>query len=194
MPEQGQKPEGMSMERRLLLAFALMGLVLFLTQYIYKPPASPPPKAVPPAQQKSQPKPAEPAQLAAPAAQGQVSANQEETFVLETNLYRIVFTNRGAVVRNWVLKRYKDGLGKPLELIHAGGSAKTGFPFSYDFPNGAPPADLKNALFSAKPSADGLGVEYQFSNGRVVAHKSFVLQKNRYLGEIDSSVIADGRP
>ena len=182
------------MERRLLLAFALMGLVLFLTQYVYKPPASPPPKSVPAAQQKSQPKPAEPTRPAAPVAQDQVSAKQEETFVLETDLYRIVFSNRGAVARSWVLKRYKDGLGKPLELINAGGAAKTGFPFSYDFPSGAPPADLKNALFSAKPSADGLGVEYQFSDGRVVARKSFVLQKNRYLGEVDSSVVADGRP
>lgn len=37
----------LSMEVRLLLAFLLMGLVLFLTPYIYKAPPQPPKQAVP---------------------------------------------------------------------------------------------------------------------------------------------------
>ena len=182
------------MERRLLIAFALMGLVLFLTQYIYKPSSNPPPKAPQPAQQKPQPKPAEAAQAAAAVVPGQVSASQDETFILETDLYRIVFSNRGAVVRSWVLKQYKDGSGKPLDLVFARGSSKPGFPFTYDFPGGAPPADLKNALYAAKPAADGLGVEYEFSDGKVAAHKRFVFQKDRYLAEVASTVSAEGRP
>ena len=36
--------EGLSMERRFLIALILMGLILFLTQYLYKP-AAPPPKS-----------------------------------------------------------------------------------------------------------------------------------------------------
>ena len=40
--EPGKKKRELSMEQRLLVAFLLMGLVLFLTPYIYKAP--PPPK------------------------------------------------------------------------------------------------------------------------------------------------------
>jgi len=41
---QSNKPGGkeLSMEQRLLLAFVLMGLVLFLTPYFYKAPPPPP--------------------------------------------------------------------------------------------------------------------------------------------------------
>jgi YidC/Oxa1 family membrane protein insertase len=191
---------GLSMEKRLLVAFILMGLVLFLTPYIYKS-AGPPPKSPPPAG--AQPSPAQqtqaaaetPVPAAAPAAVGQLSAPREETFVIDTALYRIVLSNRGAVVRSWVLKQYKDGAKKnELELVSPSGSAKAGFPFSFAFGDQRPSADLKQALFVAKPAADGLGVEYEFSDGRTQARKSFQFQRDRYLSEVSSMVSMEGRP
>jgi YidC/Oxa1 family membrane protein insertase len=186
------QPEGLSMEKRLLMAFLLMGLVLLLTPYLFKPPA-PPPKSTPPAPAPQATR-AEPVKAPAPANPARISAGKEETFAVETELYRVVFSNRGAVVRSWVLKKYKDSDGKPLELVNAAGAAKTSYPFSFDFPNGKAPADLNNALFAARPADGGLGVAFEYSDGRVAARKSFLFQRNRYLAELTSSVSADGKP
>src|SRR5579864_4699874 len=123
-PGQPAKKE-LSMETRLLLAFLLMGLVLFLTPYFYKPPPPPPKSATPAAATKTEqgknapaaPKPATPAAPQQPVP-GQIQASSEQEFVVETDLYRIRFSNRGAVVRSWVLKKFLDRGGKPLELVN----------------------------------------------------------------------------
>ena len=120
----------MTMEARLLLAFVLMGLVLFGTQYFYKPPPQPPeagrdarlrkPPRRPEAR-RSRPKPPRQAPRRAGAQvdmPGQVQADKEETAAVDTDLYHVVFSNRGAVVRSWVLKDYKDHNGKPLDLVN----------------------------------------------------------------------------
>jgi len=100
----GSKPE-LSTEARLLIAFALMGLVLFATPYFFKTIAPPPPAKNPLTSQPQPaaapaPAPSEPAEAAAPATAPvqPVAAQKEETFVVETNLYRVVFSNRGAIV------------------------------------------------------------------------------------------------
>src|SRR3981189_1301998 len=91
-----KKPKDpISIEQRLLLAFVLMGAVLFVTQYFYKPT---PPKAT-----VKQTEPAKPQQQATvapaakapegapPAAQGVAAAQKEETFTIETDVYKITF-------------------------------------------------------------------------------------------------------
>jgi YidC/Oxa1 family membrane protein insertase len=184
------------MEKRLLLAFILMGAVLFLTQYFYKQPAPPPTKAPQAAQVQTAPVAAAAQPAAAPeppASAGHVSAGAEETLVVDTDLYRVAFSNRGAVVRSWILKGYKDSAGNPLELVNGGAAAKAGYPFSLNFGNRKPPTDINQALFLVKPAADGLGVDYEFSDGRVVVKKSFRFLRNSCLSEISSSVTADGK-
>src|SRR5262245_48990030 len=102
----------MSVETRLLLAFILMGVVLFTTPYFFKAPAPPPaPKktetVVTPAQPPKPEQPPAPNPAAAPAANAApVAAAREETFAVDTDLYHIVFWNRGAVVQSWTLKKY----------------------------------------------------------------------------------------
>src|SRR5258708_2496951 len=117
----------MSMEIRLLIAFVLMGLVLFVTPYIYKPPPAPPaPLPAAPSPDKAgdnaaekakvdpiKPVAATPSEPAAPAP-GQIQAEKEETTIVDTNVYHVVFSNRGAVVRSWILKAYKDRANQPL--------------------------------------------------------------------------------
>ena len=54
---------------------------------------------------------------------------------MENDLYKITFTNRGAQVRSWILKKYHDDKGNPLELVNTVAAAKYGYPlslFSYD--------------------------------------------------------------
>jgi len=193
------------MEKRLLLAFLMMGAVLFLMPYFYKSfgPQEAPPKPVQtaqsqpaPAEKPAAPKPAEtprPARVArAKAAAVRVSAEKEQIFVAETDLYRIELSNRGAVVRSWILKKNRDSAGKPLELVNAAGAVKAGYPFSLSYKDTAPAVDLNQALYAAKPTSDGLGVDYEYSDGDVVARKTFRFQKARYLAEFTSEVTLGG--
>ena len=50
----------------------------------------------------------------------QAGGSESET-VIENDVYRIVFTNRGARVKSWVLKKYTDDKGGQLELVNARG-------------------------------------------------------------------------
>src|SRR5262249_5901916 len=45
-------------------------------------------------------------------------ATGESETVIENGLYKITFTNRGAQVKSWILKKYTDDKGQPLELVH----------------------------------------------------------------------------
>ena len=44
---------------------------------------------------------------------GQIQADKEESIEVDTDHYHVTFSNRGAVVRSWILKGYKDTKGKP---------------------------------------------------------------------------------
>ncbi|MGE5646348.1 MAG: membrane protein insertase YidC [Acidobacteriota bacterium] len=188
------------MEKRLLLAFLLMGAVLFLTPYLYKAvmpakPAAAKPPAAATAQTPEQPKPAAPAPqpAAAPAAPAATAAAaQEELYTIDTDLYRIVLSNRGGVARSWVLKKFKDSAGKPLELVNAAGAAKTGYPLSLAFKDKKPPVDVNQVLYVARPAADGLGIAYDYSDGKVAVHKAFRFERNSYLSQVATEVTQGG--
>jgi YidC/Oxa1 family membrane protein insertase len=172
-------------ETRLLLAFVLVGIVLVGWNYIYKPP---PPPVTPPAntQVQTTPPAAEaPRPVPAPAPQpievpGQVQASQTEDFTIETDFYRVEFSNQGAVVRSWILKKYKDGKGKPLELVNTKALSKVPAPFAVAFRNQAPPNDPNKGLFKVERSGD-LGVTFEYSDGRTATKKTFQFMPKSYL-------------
>lgn len=188
------------MEQRLLLAFVLMGLVLFLTPYFYKAP--PPPKtATKTAQQNTATKaaavPAAPATTQTAAAQpapGQIEAATEQQFTVDTDIYRVTFSNRGATVRSWILKKYKDRAGKPLELVNPASYSKVAPPFSLVLRDDKAADALNYGLYVAKPSDDGLGIEYTFSNGTDYARKKFQFSKSGYLSQVTTEVTINGVP
>lgn len=71
---------------------------------------------------------------AAPAAPT-VQAAAETTTVVENELYRITFSNRGGQVISWILKRQTDEQGHPLDLVHQQAAKLFGYPlslYSYD--------------------------------------------------------------
>lgn len=199
----GPKKE-LSMEMRLLLAFALMGIVLYVTPYIFKS-FSPPPPPKPAAAQKQKPEadPAPPvaeAQTTSQPASGAkkpdqpAAADKEETLTLETDLYKVEFSNRGAVVRHWVLKKFTDDAGKPIDVINTAAVAKVGYPFQIGFEQQKSAVDFNTALFAVKTDPDGLGVTYEFVDGAMAARKSFRFQKNQYIVQVSTEVTRNGAP
>ena len=192
-----KKPEEMGVEKRLLMAFALMGVVLFVTQYFY--PQSPqttikPVKQATPQQAQTPPAPSKPATPQTTPPAGELAATTEDLHTIQTDLYKVVFSNHGAVVRSWDLMKYRDGAGKPLELVNTIGAPKTHYPFSLVFENQTLPADLNQALYVAHPTADGLGIDFEYSNGHLASRKSFRFLKNSYLTQVTSEVTQDGSP
>src|SRR5271165_4716151 len=145
----------------MLLVFAVTFAVIILAQlFLSKNRPNPQPQKPNPveATQSSAPaaqKPAAPVQPASKApgkaapnvpktSVASKSASAEAETVVENSLYRIVFTNRGAQAKSWVLKKYKDEDGQPLDLVNKD-AAKFGLPLSlytYD-------ENLRNQINSA---------------------------------------------
>jgi YidC/Oxa1 family membrane protein insertase len=201
------------MERKLLLVFALTFLVIMLFQpllkkYAPQPPANP---STSQAQHGSSAAPSGAASTAANTAAGtsgtpastqstgsipaaQQAASESET-VIENDLYRIVFTNRGAQVKSWVLKKWDDESGKPLDLINHAAADKYGYPLSlwtYD-------ESLRNKLSSAlyvvsrtgsNPPAD---ITFAYSDGELSVQKKFKFDRSYVLG-VETSVQFQGAP
>ncbi len=122
---------------------AVMIAVLFGAQYYHSKispqAASPSAPVVAPQQVPSPQAPAIQAPVAGPQGTGSASAatavpvvqaNSETTTTIENELYRITFSNRGGQVTSWILKRYPDDQGKPLDLVHQQAAKLFGFPLS----------------------------------------------------------------
>ena len=149
-PPIGPNKDKFTPELRILVAALLsMAVIILWTKYFGpKPPAHVPQQNQPavsaPATSGSSaatPAPAEPTPSTSPSTASTAAApmapltedTQERTIVAENDLYRVEFSNRGAVVKSWQLKKYKDD-SKPqkiLDLVHPKAAADTGgWPFS----------------------------------------------------------------
>ena len=196
------------MERKLLLVFALTFLIIMLFQpvlkkYLPQPPAKPESPQALPAQSPAQPPmpagamnpaPAATSGKKAPAAPAPVQASSESETVIENGLYRIVFTNRGGLVKSWVLKKYKDRPnGNPLDLVNTAAAEKHGYPLSlWTYDEG-----LRNKLNSALYAATSTSREapaqitFQYADGDVAVRKSYKFDHS-YVVEVQTSVQVKG--
>jgi YidC/Oxa1 family membrane protein insertase len=146
------------MQRRLLLVFALTFVVILASQPLlkkYLPQSSETPA---PAQQQAQQQKPEsvttaPPPVAAPAAGVTEQAAAEATTVIENNVFKITFSNRGGLVKSWILKKFDDDKGRPLEMVHSVAAAKYGFPLSMWTWDEAQRNKLNSVLYV--PSASG---------------------------------------
>jgi len=186
------------MEVRLLLAFLLMGAVMFVSQLLFKS-QTPPPKKVEQTQTASVP--AEPPAPAPAAEVSQASAipaipatpsQVQPAFIIETDLFRIALRNQGGNVRSWQLKKYKGNDDKPLELVNTASGLEP--PFSLYFPGQKPAADVNWAWYKQTGDPDGLGVTYEFSDGHTTVRKIFRFEKNSYISHVSAEVTIDGKP
>ncbi len=146
----------------------------------------------------------------APEAQGGASgrpvvqAAAEATTVVENELYRITFSNRGAQVMSWQLKRrpdapnqlFKDSDGRPLDLVHQQAAKEFGYPLSLYTYDPALTAGLQQALYV--PSATGTlavpgSLTFTYSDGRTEVRKTFSFDET-YVLHADVMVTRDGAP
>jgi YidC/Oxa1 family membrane protein insertase len=196
------------MERRLLVAFALSFLVIMLSRALWEP-AKPPILPVRPAATKDLGK-AE--KNAAPESSlGTVSptavienkqAANETSIQVETDLYRFRISNKGAVIRSWVLKKYKDSSQKPLDLL-ARKEEGAELPLAVRVEREEETTStLASALFQCDAPQklevlsgnQSSSLTFEFSNGNVRALKKLVIAPGSYKIGVESKVWIGGKP
>jgi YidC/Oxa1 family membrane protein insertase len=189
------------MERRLLIVFALTFLVIILFQPILKKYMPQTPAAPAPAQNQAQPLSAAPSlnssvphlAVPTPSAGSKQAASESET-VVENDLYRITFTNRGAQVKSWVLKKFDDDHGKPLDLVHQLTAPKYGLPLSLWIYDDGLRNKVNSALYVG--SAEGIQhapatVTFEYADQDVTVRKSFRFD-HTYVVQVETSVLSKG--
>lgn len=194
------------MERRLLLVFALTFLVIMLFQPILKKyfpqtpaPAAPKPQTQSQAPAVPQPAPVKQARAAQPtvpalnAGATKQAASESET-VVENDLYRITFTNRGAQVKSWILKKYDDEKGQPLDLVNSVAAEKYGYPLSLWTYDESQRNKLNSALYVASSSGAVKApatITFEYADGDVAVRKSFNFD-HTFVVHVETSVVSQG--
>src|ERR1051326_1504680 len=203
-------------DKRMLIALLGVFVVLGLLQFILPKPPQPPPnqqqqqqqtqqQAAPPANTPAPSPAATPASKRAaktPEAAPKIpvkKAEKNEEYVLDNGIYRITFTNRGAVVKSWSLTeknrdgsyKYTDNSGKQFDLVNPTVAPQLGYPlsfFTYDKPL---EKNINEGLYVvSSQSSDALTFEY--SDGDVLARKVFRVSHDHILN-VETEVTRDGQ-
>lgn len=225
-------PEDPNIAKRTLLAFALTLALIAGAQYFLSRNA--PPKPQPQAQQAQPSAPAQPpaSQPAAPAATPAAPAPQpaaaaakapaqapaaparaavnETTTVIESDLYKVTFTNKGGQATSWVLKQYKDDKGKPLELVNTAAAQKFGYPLSLWTYDDGLRSRLNSALYQVSTGDRTANnqpqrtIAFDYAEGGLAVHKAFTFDlepggpKGKgalgYVVRVEISVTQNGAP
>ncbi len=211
----------------MLLALLLVFVVIGVVQYFMpKPQAPPQEKGQQQQQQPQQPPPgaaAIPAATSTPAPSRAASrapsrapsavakvpakaATAEAESVLENGSYRITFTNRGAVVKSWLLTekepqkdgsekyKYTDNAGKPFDLVNHMVSAQLGYPLSFFTFDKELEKKLNEALYAGGSTSNSTAgpLMYEYSDGDVTVRKTFRTDKD-FLLRVETEVIRNGQ-
>src|SRR5581483_9389946 len=151
------------------------------------PPPSTPQKAVQAKSKKHEP-------ASQPAATKE--AQSESETVIENDLYRITFTNRGALAKSWILKKYQDDEGHPLDLVNQTAGAKFGYPLSLYTYDESTRNKLNSALYVASETgnkATPTTLTFEYSDAGLVVKKSLQFD-NSYVVHVQTSVFHNGNP
>jgi YidC/Oxa1 family membrane protein insertase len=201
------------MERRVLLAIFLAFLVLYVWQALFVKPAPKPapganapvatvteatPPSGTPGSATPSAGPATPAAPAAPPAATLVGETSERDIRIETRSVLAVFTNKGARLKSWRLKRYRDHQGQPQELVEA--STNQPLPFSLRTTDEKVTAAVNNALYTVAgepgaPISSPLDLRFEYRDAAGVhAVKRFHLDPDGYIVSIRADVASGDRP
>jgi YidC/Oxa1 family membrane protein insertase len=210
-----EAPQGKNLrpELRIFIASALSIIVILLWAKFFapKPPLQTPqsnaPAATAPATSGGQPKSnssggsassAAPIVSATPAAPVR-GDKTERTIVVESDLYRVEFSNRGGVVKSWKLKKYVDD-AKPrqvLDLVHPKDSQEVdGWPFAVTLDD-ANWENLANSALYVSSGTEKLtapaDLNFSWSDGHLEITKHFHFDDS-YTAKAEVTAKYDGRP
>ena len=201
MPEYKNPQQEPGTERRLLLVFALTFLVIVLFQPILKKfgpqptvetekktttstaplPQTPPAKAG---------RPETKAKSQTAASKVSVQATSEAETVIDNDLYRITFTNKGGQVKSWVLKKLDDDKGQPLELVNVAASPRYGQPLSLWAYDESLRSKLNSALYVSSKSGHQSApseITFEYSDPELSVLKKFSFDHS-YVVHVETTV------
>ena len=195
--------QGASQDNRpLLIIMTVMVMVFFVLQYYRAKhnPQTASPNAAQTQTQTQQPTPTVAANVAGqtiqvPAVQPVVAA-VESTTTVENELYKITFSNKGAQATSWILKKYKDSYGQPLDLVHTQAAEAVGYPLSLYTYDPSLTANLAKAMYL--PSATGnlnapATLSFKYISGEYQVTKTFTFDDS-YVLHADTQVLRNGSP
>jgi YidC/Oxa1 family membrane protein insertase len=208
----------LSQEARTVLAITLSMVVIVVWGFFFGPKRTPQPVEQPETQKTAAPSPAgRPAPTATPpgggasgsgaagqtaasaaAAPAPVAASSEQAMVVESGVYRVEFSNRGASVRSWQLTKEKDDVGKTLDLVHAPVSLQSGkWPLMLAVEDAQQETAANGALYKMTPGPGRVQapaeVEFAWSDGHLAVRKRLKFATD-YVVSIETSVSLDGKP
>ncbi len=212
LQSQGSGSGGGGGDMRSTMAMMLVVLAAFLGyQYFF---AKPKPQDQPPAVTQTQPVAPTPQAAPGPApkaattaqpssATPQIAASIITTTTVENELFKIQFTNRGAQVEHWILKKYFDSTGKPLDLVQPQAAARFGLPLSLFTYDPALTSQLNQALYQvsvsgAQPTATGsvlapASITFHYASNGLDVVKTFSFNST-YVINVESKVSQNGAP
>ena len=218
LPSGGNKKDKFTPELRILVA-SLLSMVVFLgwTKYFGpKPPVNVPqpnlpaqtapatpgnaPSANAPAGSKTPEQTTAAVSAATATTTPAIADTQERTIVVENALYRVVFSNRGAVVKSWQLKKYRDDAKPPriLDLVHAESSEMTGgWPLSMVFDDAQQEKAANTGLYKISGDSASLNapadVTFTWSDGHLEVSKKFHFDHS-YVVNVETTATNNGSP
>ena len=188
-------------ERRFLLIFLVMFVIMLafqplLKKFMPQPPAQPQQAQSTP-QQPAPTVAAAPAPVAPTPAPGRTvtkqAASETET-VIENDLYRITFTNRGAQVKSWLLKKFDNETGQPQDLVNAKAAAQYGYPLSLWTYDESLRSKLSSALYvtaqEGKLTAPAT-ITFEYADQDLVVRKTFGFDHS-YVVNVETAVTYKG--
>ncbi len=199
-------------DMRSTMAMMLIVLAAFLGyQYFFAKPKPPEPspamtqtQPVVPAVQPAASQPQTRATTAQPSsAAPQIAASMVTTTTVENELFKIQFTNQGAHVEHWILKKYFDSAGKPLDLVQPQAASRFGLPLSLFTYDPALTSQLNQALYQvsvsgAQPTATGsvlapATISFHYASNGLDVLKIFSFNSS-YVINVESEVQQNGVP
>lgn len=124
-----------------------------------------------------------------------VQASAEAETVIENDLYRITFTNRGGQVKSWVLKKYQDERRQPLNLVHPKAVEQNGYPLSLWSYDESLRKKLNSVLYVSSAAGEQkapAGITFEYRDAQVHVVKTFQFDDS-YVVTVKTRVESNGQ-
>ncbi len=186
------------MEKRIILALAISFIIILIYYQFISPP--PQPQEIQPEKIPIEKKEID---LEVPLKKPEIEIPhetkdiEEKIIRIETPLFRALISNKGGVLKSFVLKRYKDENGAELELIP---EIPSNNPFPLSLKLEDPLSFLNNSLFLSSETEINLRenekkeLVFKYSLENMTVVKKFIFSGNSYLFEHEVLIIKEGKP